>query len=254
MKKRERRALDEKIALGCRILGGEGLTRAAYGHVSARLDDGTIAIKARGPDEESLEFTTARDIITIDANGVAIDPPPGLVTPNEAQIHTEIYKVRPDVGSVLHIHPPIVVALAATGRKLLPLYGAFAPAGLRLATGSLRYYPKSLLIATPELGKEVAEVLGDGEACVLRGHGIVAVGPTVEAAVLCAIALGELAQVNWLAASAGEPQPLDQSDLDAWTAFFEKYPSGVFKGRSDSGEPAEWYSYKKRDAKRFKAT
>jgi hypothetical protein len=69
---------------------------------------------------------------------------------------------------------------------------------------------------------------------------------------LCAIALGELAQVNWLAASAGEPQPLDPDDLLAWEGFFAKYPSGVFRGRTDTGEPAEWHYYKRRDERRRK--
>lgn len=243
-------AIDEKVALGCRILGGEGLTRAAYGHVSFRLDDDLIAIKARGNDEEALEFTTARDIIRVRMDATAVDPPAGLMAPNETQIHTEVFRVRPDVKSVVHIHPPFVVAMAATGRRLLPLYGAFNPAGLRLATGGLRYYPKSLLISTPELGREVAQMLGDGDACVLKGHGIVTAGKTVEAAVLTAIAVGELAHVNWLAASAGEPEPLDVEDIAAWEAFFARYPSGVFRGRSDNGEPAEWHYYKRRDARR----
>ena len=226
------------------------MTRAAYGHVSLRLDDGTIAIKARGTDEEALEFATARDIIRVRMDASPIDLPKGLSAPNETQIHTEVLRARPDVNSVVHIHPPFVVAMAATGRKLLPLVGAFNPTALKLANGSLRYFPKSQLISTPQLGVEVAQTLGDGDACVLRGHGIVTVGKTVEQSVLMAISVAELAHINWLAASAGEPQPLDDEDLRAWDAFFARVPAGVLRGRTDNGEPSEWHYYKRRDALR----
>lgn len=246
----DRLALDEKLALACRILGGEQLTRAAFGHVSALRDDGTVAMKARGKDEEALEFATARDIITVGLDGKAIDAPPGLVAPNEAFIHTECFKLRPDIRSVVHLHPPFVVAMAAAGRRLEPIYGAFAPRGLRLATGTLRYYRRSLLISNVELGREVAETLGDGEACILHGHGVVTVGPSIESAVLTAIALAELAHVNWLAASVGELRPLPPDDIEAWTSFFESHPREIFGGRSDTGEPAEWHYYRRRDAQR----
>jgi ribulose-5-phosphate 4-epimerase/fuculose-1-phosphate aldolase len=245
-----RHALFAKVALGCRILAGEGLTRAAFGHVSVRLDDGLIAIKARGRNEEGLEFTTARDIVTVRLDGTLVEGGEGLVAPNESQIHLEIFKLRPDVRSVVHIHPAEIVALGAVGRRLLPLYGAFSPSGLKLATKTLRYYPKSLLISTAELGREVAECLGDGEACILKGHGIVTVGASIEEAVLGAIALGELAHVNWLAAAAGDPEPLDDAEIAAWDAFFARYPTRVFSGRTDTGEPAEWHFYTRRDAQR----
>lgn len=240
--------LAEQIALGCRILGAEGLTRAAYGHVSARLDGDLVAIKARGPDEEALEFATARDVITARLDGTLVEAPAGLVVPNEGWIHFAILAARPDVHSVVHVHPRYVVALTAAQRELLPLYGAFGPAGLRLATTTLRSYPKSHLIATRELGTELAATLGDGEACILRGHGIVTVGASVEQAVLTAIALDELAQVNWMAACAGEPAPLPPEEIAAWEAFHARYPGRVFRGRSDTGVSSEWHYYARRDA------
>ncbi len=60
---------------------------------------------------------------------------------------------------------------------------------------------------------------------------------------LAAIARGELAQVNLLAAQAGEPEPLDAREIADWDAFFAKYPNRVFTGRTDTGEPAEWHYY-----------
>ncbi len=71
-------------------------------------------------------------------DGSLVEGGEGLVPPNESQIHLEILRARPDVQSVVHIHPIDVVALGAAGRRLLPLYGAFSPAGLKLATKTLR--------------------------------------------------------------------------------------------------------------------
>jgi 3,4-dihydroxyphthalate decarboxylase len=226
------------------------LTRAAYGHVSLRLDDGLVAIKARGPNEEALEFTTARDIVTARLDAALVSGGEGLVVPNEGWIHFAILGARPDVRCVAHVHPADVVALTAVKRPLLPLYGAFAPNGLRIATKSLRYYPKSVLIHTPELGREVADALGDGNALVMKGHGIVTTGASVEEAVLNAIALGELARLNWMAAAVGDPEPLPDDEIAQWEWFFEKYPVTVFRGRTDTGVPAEWHYYARRDAAR----
>lgn len=59
-------ALREEVALSCRIIGNRGVTKGSFGHVSARIP-GTdrILIKAKGPNEEALEFATEKDIITI---------------------------------------------------------------------------------------------------------------------------------------------------------------------------------------------
>jgi ribulose-5-phosphate 4-epimerase/fuculose-1-phosphate aldolase len=62
--------LKEKVAMSCRIIGNRGVTRGTLGHVSVRLP-GTdyVLIKAKGADEEALEFATPRDVITITMGG-----------------------------------------------------------------------------------------------------------------------------------------------------------------------------------------
>jgi L-fuculose-phosphate aldolase len=249
----ERAELIEKVALGCRILGGEELTRAAFGHVSARLGPDLVAIKSRGPDEEALEFTTARDIITLTADGEVVEAAPGLAPANESLIHLALLKARPEIGSVVHIHPPHVVALGAAGRQLVPMFGAFDPSGLRLALEGVPVFPRTLLISTPELAAEMVATMAGHDACILRGHGIVTCGPTVETAVLTAIVLAELAKLNWLAASVGEPEPIPAEDLPEWQKFFAKHGSRPFGGRSDTGAPSEWHFYARRDAARRRA-
>lgn len=243
----EVRAAIDKVALGCRILGGEGFSRGAFGHVSIRLADGRIAIKSRGPDEEGMEFATASDIVIVDGDGNLLAADRGRAMPNEAHIHLALYRRRLDVRSVVHIHPPEVVALRAAGRTLLPIYGAYDPSGLRLAL-DLRIYPKSLLISNRMLGDELAEIMGESPACLLDGHGIATAGATVEEAVLHALALGELARVNALAATLGTPQPIGEADIAMFRSFWDGTGPRLFGGRTDTGEPSAWYYYARRDA------
>src|SRR5882724_5382271 len=98
--------LRELIARSCRVLGKLNLTKEPSGHVSARVP-GTdrILIKARGPEESGLRFVTAEDIITVDMAGKKIEGPDGLETPQEVFIHTWLYRTRPEVQSVVHVHP-----------------------------------------------------------------------------------------------------------------------------------------------------
>ncbi len=197
-------ALHRKIALACRIIGGEDVSRVSFGHVSARsdLDDGVIAIRGRTPSDGGLQFCIEDDICEIDLQGQAVGEF-AAKAPREKWAHLGIYAERPDVRAVVHVHPRWVVALGIAGLALGPVYGAYDPDGLRLSAGGVASFPSSILIDSAETGHDLASALGTRTACVLKGHGIVTVGESVEAAVLEAITLTELAHVTWLAAAVG---------------------------------------------------
>jgi ribulose-5-phosphate 4-epimerase/fuculose-1-phosphate aldolase len=210
-------------------------------------------IKSRGPNEEGLEFAAAGDIVTIAPDATLLAAAEGLFPPNECHIHLGVYRARPDVMCVVHVHLPSIVALGAVGRKLLPLYGAYDPAGLQLALDGIAYYPRSILISSPELGADVATALGAKSACILAGHGIVTAGPSIEAAILTAIAIAELGKINLTAAEIGEPQSISAEDQATFRQFFAGLGPRIFSGRTDTGEPADWHYYAKRDAARQRA-
>jgi len=235
----------EKLALGCRILGKEGAALGAYGHLSARdPDTGMILIKARGRHEEGMEFATAADFAAIALDGSSASAPYGLKVPNEVHIHLGIYRARPEVNSVVHSHPANIVALTAVAKPLLPLYGSYHPPGLMMALEGIPTYPSSRLIDSAELGDEVAALMGDRVACLLRGHGAVTAGKSIEDAVMSALALNELASINCLAYSMGSPEPVPQPDMD----FFKKRFAAVAPGNlvRDDGRRSDWYYYTRR--------
>ena len=207
--------LRERVAQSCRILGKLNLTKEPSGHVSARLPgEERILIKARGPEESGLRFVGARDIITVDFSGKKVAGDDGLESPQEVFIHTWLYKTRPDVQCVVHVHPVTAVLFTICNKPLLPLYGAYDPSGLRLLVEGLATYPRSITVSNEKLGEEFARAMGDKSACLMRGHGITSAGPSIEEATLTAIKLNDAAVINYQANLLGTPQPIPREDIE----------------------------------------
>ncbi len=104
--------LKQRVAQSCRVLGAMGLAKGATGHTSARLP-GTdrIFVRARGPGELGVRFTTSQQVIEVGLDGEPVEKcDRELDSPREVFIHTQVYKARPDVFAVVHVHPlPVVV-------------------------------------------------------------------------------------------------------------------------------------------------
>ena len=207
--------LREMVAQSCRVLGKLNLTKEPSGHVSARVPgEDRVLIKARGPEESGLRFVGARDIITVDFNGKKVAGDDGLDVPQEVFIHTWLYKTRPEVQCVVHVHPLTVVLFTICNKPLQPLYGAYDPSGLRLLVEGLATYPRSITVSSEKLGEEFARAMGDKQACLMRGHGITSAGPNVEEATLTAIKLNDAAVINYQASLLGTPRPIDPEDIE----------------------------------------
>jgi L-fuculose-phosphate aldolase len=210
--------LKASVAQACRVLARLEITGGAMGHVSARVP-GTerVLIRARGPNELGVRYTTDAQIIEVDLDGrLVASADPGLAVPIEVFIHTEVYRARPDVNSVTHVHPETVMLFTICDRPLLPLYGAFDPPSLQLVLDGIPTFDRSLLIADAALGKQLAGTMGAANVCMMRGHGITTAGRSVEEASLAAIRLNMLATVNYRAALLGNPRPISPEDQEAF--------------------------------------
>jgi ribulose-5-phosphate 4-epimerase/fuculose-1-phosphate aldolase len=105
----------------------------------------------------------------------------------------------------------MVADLAGVG--LRQVFGAYNIPASRLAHRGVPVYPRSVLVRTPELGRAVAVAIGDTGACILRGHGIVTAGESVEEATLRALDLAELSRISSEVALLGShPQVLSDDD------------------------------------------
>lgn len=122
---------------------------------------------------------TPSGIVEYDLDGVPVGGPRADNDP-ERFIHSEIYKSRPDVMSVVHAPMQELVALGISGLRLRPIVngGAFIGDGLPVFDIN-KYGTGQTTIASPALGRDLAQVLGQKPAVLTRDDGVVVVGPSV---------------------------------------------------------------------------
>jgi len=172
--------LDDLVAAN-RILAEYGVIDA-YGHVSIRSpDDPKRFFLARAIAPETVQ---REDILEYDLDAHALDAR-GRESVSERFIHSEIYRVRPDVIAVVHNHSPSVVPFSVTGVKMRALFHMASFIGDGLPNFEIRKAKKGsdLLVRTPQLGVALAKTLGKKPAALMRGHGSVVTGENLQRAV-----------------------------------------------------------------------
>lgn len=200
------------VATACRILAHQGLAADVLGHVSVRLDEDRILLRCRGSEDRGLLFTVPDDIRVVDLDGHG-ELDGGYGAPNEFHIHTELFRARPEIQAVVHAHPRDVMIADLAGIELRQLFGAYNIPASRLARRSVPIYPRSVLVRTPELGRAVVAAIGNSDACLLRGHGIVTTGESVQQATMRALDLSELSRISsQVALLGGHPQSVPDED------------------------------------------
>jgi ribulose-5-phosphate 4-epimerase/fuculose-1-phosphate aldolase len=186
-------SLREQVAWACRILALEGYADLTLGHVSARGPDGEIWIKRKGV---ALDEVEPEDVVAIDDTDAVLHL--------ETVLHTGVYAARPDVGAVVHGHPPHGTALASTGGELSLL----THDAVLFADGLPRFDDPDLIVDA-EQGERVAAALGTHRALLLNNHGVLVVGKDVPWAVLAAVTLERAARLQAIASALGEPRPIE---------------------------------------------
>ena len=221
--------LKRDVISASRILSQHKLVEG-FGHVSARIaDSDRFIITPR----ISLALVQESELLIMNVAGEVVGGK--HAAPIEASLHAAIMKAKPRVNAVTRIHARVANIFSVTERKLEPVHshGSFFAGGVPV-------YAKPDLILTAKLGAEVAQVLDDKPAVLLRGNGQVTIGKTIPEAVMMAIYLEEAAQILFGALQIGTPIPLtlDESkqrqaealtpaDMErAWNFFKSKIPSG----------------------------
>lgn len=143
--------------------------------------------------------------------------------PNEFPIHSEICRRRPDVGCVVHAHPYFALLCGVAGVEIRPVFGGYSPQGFRMSLRGIPIYDRSITITNPQSVAPMLQVMGDRDVCLLKGHGIVVTGKTVEEATMRAIQVEKLAQIAWQLALLGRPVPdISQEDTHYFTGSKER--------------------------------
>ena len=195
-----------QVALANRVLANEGLCTgitASLGHASMRVPEAPdrFYVKGRGYELDALACMRPEDMVLCDLEGFRIDGPPGVNQCQEVKIHSCIYRTYPEVQSVVHVHPRSIILLSVLERPVRPM----CQEGIQLVRHPLPVYPHVKTIQTEEEGMDVANLMGNGKAVLLRGHGAVTTGASLAEAVTNMLNLEEQARMNVLAASIAGP-------------------------------------------------
>ena len=179
------RDLVDTLVIANRILFDHDVVDA-FGHISVRHDqDPTKFLMSR---HLAPGLVTAKDIVIFDLDASPVANPARRYY-SERFIHSEIYKRRPDVVSVVHCHAPPLIPFGSTRTPLQPLYHMSAYLGVGTPVFDVREAAgmTDMLIRTPALGAALAEALADKPLVLRRGHGATIVGNGIRQVVYRAI-------------------------------------------------------------------
>jgi L-ribulose-5-phosphate 4-epimerase len=194
----------------CRRLQAERLVHATAGNVSARVEDepGVIAMTPTSLAYDALE---PDDVCLVGTSGGQLG---GRSAPtSELPLHTLVYARRPEVGAIVHTHSPAAMTLAVLGWRLPPILTGLVEA----VGGDVRVAPYARP-GTDEMADGAAAALVDRGACLLRHHGLVAVGADLARAFRAASVTEHAARVYLDARAQGAEVPeLDPGEV-AWIA------------------------------------
>src|ERR1700742_3020122 len=197
------------VAAASRRLAAEGLVVGTAGNVSARAGD-LVAVTPTGAVLAELE---PEHVVVVDLDGHTVS---GDFAPtSELELHLGAYR-RYGAGAVVHAHSPVGTALACVLDELPLIHYQMLALG-----GPIRVAPYATF-GTPELAALTLDALEGRAAALMANHGMIAVGPDLEAAVANALLLEWACELYWRAAAVGAPRTLDagqaQDFIDAVNA------------------------------------
>jgi ribulose-5-phosphate 4-epimerase/fuculose-1-phosphate aldolase len=204
--------LIDKVVIANRILYDQGVVDG-LGHVSARHNS--------DPNQFLLSCNRApglvrhADVLCYDLDGNTVSPTTER-SYLERFIHGEIYRARPDVMSVVHSHSPSVIPFGVTGNRLRPIFhmAGFLGSGSTIFDIRQDFGETDMLIRNNEMGKALAQSLGQCTCVLMRGHGSTVVGSSVEQAVYRAIYAEVNAKLQSQALGLGEVTYLTAQEAD----------------------------------------
>lgn len=204
------RAVLEDLAAANRILADQGVLDAA-GHVTMRhpeRPDRYLMSRALAP-----ALVTADDIMAFTLESEPCESQ-GRTPFLERFLHGEIYRKRPDVLAIAHGHASSLVPFSLVGTPLLATYhsAAFLAAGVPVFDIRERFGTTDIIIGDADRGAALADALGDKAVALLRAHGFVAVGPSLQLAVFRAVFTEVNARVQFQAAALGGPMAVLSED------------------------------------------
>jgi L-fuculose-phosphate aldolase len=187
------------------------INRGKSGNVSARIGGGFLIT----PTGLAYDAIRAEDIVEMTLEGEVR----GSREPSsEWRFHRDIYVARPDASAIVHAHSTFATALACLGRGIPAFHYMVAVAG-----GSDIRCARYATFGTQELSDNALTAIAGRTACLLANHGMIAVGPSLDAALALAVEVEALAEQYWAALQVGEPNVLSEAEMAAVLHRFRSY-------------------------------
>jgi len=199
----ERLHRKQRLAAGFRLFSRFGFDEGVAGHITARdpeLEDHFWV----NPFGMHFSHIRASDLILVNHHGEVVE---GEYRVNTAAfaIHSQVHAARPDVVAAAHSHSTYGRAWSALGRKLDPITQDVCA----FYDDHAVFDDYTGVVLDTEEGKRIAHALGDHKAAILRNHGLLTVGHSVDEAVWWFITMERSCQVQLLAEAAGTPVLID---------------------------------------------
>jgi ribulose-5-phosphate 4-epimerase/fuculose-1-phosphate aldolase len=204
----ERQHLKERLAGAFRLFSKFGFDEGVAGHISARDPEKTDHFWVN-PFGMHFSQIKVSDLILCNHNGDVVE---GNKPVNRAAfaIHSQIHAARPDVVAAAHAHSVYGKTWSSLGRLLDPIT---QDACAFYEDHSLFDDYTGVVLSTEE-GKRIGKALGQNKACVLRNHGLLTVGKTVDEAAWWFITMERSCQSQLLAEAAGAPVLIEKENAE----------------------------------------
>jgi ribulose-5-phosphate 4-epimerase/fuculose-1-phosphate aldolase len=199
----ERAHRKQRLAAALRIFASYDFDDGVAGHMTARDPEFPERFWVN-PFGLHYADMTVSDLILVDASGQVVSGD-GKVNPAAFAIHSQIHAARPDVVAAAHCHSIHGRAWSALGRKLDPL----TQDACAFFEDHELFDDFSGVVLDAAEGKRIAATLGGAKAVILRNHGLLTVGQSVEEAAWWFISLDRCCRVQLLAEAAGRPVRID---------------------------------------------
>lgn len=201
----ERRHRKQRLAATLRLFGKYGFGEGISGHVSVRDPEHSDRFWVN-PFGVSFSLVTVGDLICVDEKGNVVEGR-HPVNPSAFVIHSQIHGMRPNAEAAAHAHTTHSRALGALSQLLDPLDQESAA----FFDDQVLYDDYQGPSISVEQGRDIAEKLGDKRAILLRHHGLITIGDSLEAAVHWFFIFDSCAQVQLLSMAAGTPKPMSSA-------------------------------------------
>lgn len=188
-----------------------GLSQGTSGNISVRADGGFLVTPSGIPAED----LAPDDLVAMDFDGRYEHP---LAPSSEWRFHRDILAARPEIGAVVHAHPPYATGFAICGREIPAVHYMIAMAGgptIRCAP----YAP----YGTQRLSDLALAALDGRSACLLANHGMIATGPTLAKALWLAVEVETLCRQYAIALQVGAPVVLSDAEVAETVERFKSY-------------------------------